>query len=90
MLAEQGDTSRALDLLQQARVIIAKLAQQSPDNSQLSKDLAVFDDNIARLKQASTHGLEAEQPRQAANKFSGKIGSWHRADFTTLPRDVSF
>ena len=65
MLAEQGDRSRALDLLQQARVIIARLVQQSPDNSRLSKDLAVFDDNIARLKQASTLKLEAEQPRQA-------------------------
>ena len=65
MLAEQGDTSRALDLFQRARGIIAGLVQQSPDNSQLSKDLAVFDDNIARLKQASTLGLEAEQPRQA-------------------------
>jgi len=65
VLAEQGDTSRALDLLQRARIIIAGLVQQSPDNSQLSKDLAVFDGNIARLKQASTPGLEAEQPRQA-------------------------
>ena len=65
MLAEQGDTSRALDLLQQARVIIVRLVQRSPDNSQLSKDLAVFDGNIAKLKQASTLRPEAAQPQQA-------------------------
>ena len=52
VLAQQGDTSRALDLLQQARVIIARLVEQSPGNHQLSEDLAMFDDNIAKLEQA--------------------------------------
>ena len=65
VLAEQGDASRALDLLQQARVIIARLVEQSPDNEQLSNDLAVFDANIAKLEQASAPGLEAAQPKQA-------------------------
>ena len=53
MLAQQGDASRALDLLQQGRVIIARLVEQSPGNHQLSNDLAMFDDNIAKLKQAN-------------------------------------
>ena len=56
VLAEQGDTSRALDLLQQARVIIARLVEQSPANHQLSEDLAMFDDNIAKLEQANAPG----------------------------------
>ena len=62
VLAKQGDTSRALDLLQQARVIIARLKEQSPDD-QLSNDLAEFDAEIAKLKQASASEPEAAQPR---------------------------
>ena len=65
VLAELGDASRALDLLQQARVTIARLVEQSPDNDQLSKDLTAFDDNIAKLEQASAPGLEAAQREQA-------------------------
>ena len=52
-------------MLRQARVIIARLAEQSPNNDQLSKDLAVFDANIAKLEEASAPGLEAAQPEQA-------------------------
>jgi hypothetical protein len=40
-------------LLQQGRVIIARLVEQSPGNHQLSNDLAMFDENIAKLKQAN-------------------------------------
>jgi hypothetical protein len=67
VLAEQGDTSRALDLLQQARVIIARLVEQSPANDQLSKDLAMLEDNIEKLKQANAPGpgADAAQPEQA-------------------------
>ena len=63
---KQGDASRALDMLQQGRVIIARLAEQSPDNSQLSKDLAVFDDNIAKLKRGSISETGSVKPVQAA------------------------
>lgn len=71
VLAEQGDTSRALDLLQQARVIIARLVEQSPANHQLSEDLAMFDDNIAKLEQANApgSGADAAQPEQAVVNF---------------------
>ena len=65
---QQGDASRALDLLQQARVIIARLVEQSPGNHQLSKDLAMFDDNIAKLEQISATGAEAAQPEQAVTR----------------------
>ena len=63
MLAKKGDASGALDMLQQARVIIARLKEQSPDNDQLSNDLAEFDAEIAKLKQASASELEAAQPQ---------------------------
>ena len=53
MLAKQGDAPRALDVFRQGRAIIAGLVKQSPDNGQLSKDLAAFDDSIAKLEQAS-------------------------------------
>jgi hypothetical protein len=53
VLAEQGDAPRALDMFRQGRAIIAGLAKQSSDNGQLSKDLAAFDDRIAKLEQAS-------------------------------------
>ena len=44
---------RALDKYWQGRAIIKRLVTQSPDNGQLSKDLAAFDDSIAKLEQAS-------------------------------------
>jgi hypothetical protein len=53
VLAKQGDAPRALDVFRQGRSIIAGLAKQSPDNGQLSKDLAAFDGGIAKLEQAS-------------------------------------
>ena len=43
---KQSDAPRALDVFRQGRAIIAQLAKQSPDNGQLSKDLAAFDDEI--------------------------------------------
>ena len=53
MLTKQSDAPRALDMFRQGRAIIAELAKQSPNNGQLSKDLATFDDSIAKLEQAS-------------------------------------
>jgi len=53
VLAERGDAPRALEKLRQGRIIIARLAKESPHNGQLSKDLAAFDASIARLEQAS-------------------------------------
>ena len=66
VLAKQGDASQALDMLQQGRAIIARLAEQSPANPQLSKDLAVFDDSIAKLKQAGISEAGSTRPVQAA------------------------
>ena len=70
VLAQQGDRSRALGLLQQARVIIARLLEQSPDNHQLSEDLAMFVDNIAKLEQAKAPG--SGRPPRNRNRQSGK------------------
>ena len=53
VLAKQGDAPHALDMFRHGRAIIAGLAKQSPDNGQLSKDLAAFDGSIAKLEQAS-------------------------------------
>jgi hypothetical protein len=52
-------------LLKQDRLIIARLLEQSPNDDQLSKDIAVFDANIAKLEQISAPGAEAAQPEQA-------------------------
>jgi hypothetical protein len=53
VLAEQGETSSALDMLRQGRAIISGLTKQSTDNRQLSNDLAAFDESIAKLGQAN-------------------------------------
>ena len=88
MLAEQRDTSRALDLLQQARVIIARLVEQSPDNDQLSKDLAMFDDNIAKLEQTLRLGRRLRNPNKPSDKFLRNVRSCQLADVPTDPSDV--
>jgi hypothetical protein len=64
-MAEQGDASHALELLQQARGIIAKLMEQSPGEHQLSNDLVMFDNNIAKLEQIRAARAEATQPEKA-------------------------
>jgi flagellin-specific chaperone FliS len=62
VLAEQGDASHALESLQQARGIIVKLMEQSPGDHQLSNDLVMLDNNIAKLEQISAAWAEAAQP----------------------------
>ena len=53
VLAEQGDTSRALEEYWQARDVIASLLQRSPDNADLSDDLAEYSAEIANIEQAN-------------------------------------
>jgi hypothetical protein len=64
VLAEQGDALHALELLQQARGIIAKLAEQSPGDHQMSNELVMIDNNIGNLEQISARA-EAAQPENA-------------------------
>ena len=47
----QGERQLALGAFGKGREIIAQLRSRSPDNSALPKDLAWFDDQIARLNE---------------------------------------
>ena len=50
LLARQGAKSEATVAFEQGHAIIARLIQQSPDNASLGKDLAWFEDELAKLK----------------------------------------
>jgi hypothetical protein len=64
LLAEQGDRAQALSEYRQAREIIARLAAQSPDDATLPDDLAVFDEEIAKLEQSDAAPPKPAQPAQ--------------------------
>jgi hypothetical protein len=48
--AQQGERQRALGAFTDGREIIAKLQAAAPTNATLPKDLAWFDEQIAKLK----------------------------------------
>jgi len=50
VLARQGFKQDAVANFKQGRAIIEKLRQQSPENSIFVKDLAVIDEQLAKLK----------------------------------------
>lgn len=61
LLARQGETTKALGALHEGRGIVARLKQLSPDNAQLSSDIAEFDTGIAKLEQDDTLAVQPEQ-----------------------------
>jgi hypothetical protein len=63
-LAEQDDTAQALSEYRRAREIIARLAALSPDDATLPDDLAVFDEEIAKLEQSGAATPKTAQPAQ--------------------------
>ena len=65
MLAEQNEAAQALAEFAEGRNIIARLKEQSPDNTSLAGDLAWFDAQIAKLQPANGE-QEGAQPEQTA------------------------
>ena len=61
----QGLSKEALEQFKQGRAIIVGVMAKSPDNAQLPKDLAGFDEAIARLEGSSSK-RGATQPAQPA------------------------
>ena len=66
VLAQQGETRLARDTLDRGRSIIGQLKDQFADDAQLSKQLAAFDADIAKLEQAQTAERGTAQSEQVA------------------------
>jgi len=66
ILVRQGEAGEALAELRKARAIAIGLAEQSPQDAQVRKDLAALDAEIAKLEQPGGAQPAAAQPTEAA------------------------